>query len=255
MSLLLGEATAPRAPSATRSNDNLPQHVAIIMDGNQRWASKHNLPAHEGHKAGAENLRALLEYYADSPIKELTLFAFSSENWNRPHQEVSNLWALFNYYLDRELNTLVEAGVRMRFIGDRVKLSDKAREQIRHAEKLTCKNNKRSLMIALNYGGRWDIVDATRKIGSKIASGQCKLEEIDEACIQAHLSTDTFSCPDLCIRTGGEKRISNFMLWQMAYTELYFSEVLWPDFDASQFEIALQDYSARTRRYGRRANA
>lgn len=231
-----------------------PHHIAIIMDGNQRWARKQGLPVRAGHKAGAENLRTLLQHYTESEIYILTLFAFSSENWKRPSQEVSNLWGLFEYYLKHELDELTDKGVHIRFIGNRARLSTEINEQMRIAEQCTNANNKHILAVAIDYGGRWDIVNAVRQISMNISQGDCNPEDIDEQYIRQHLSLGDLGYPDLCIRTGGEQRISNFMLWQMAYTEFYFSDLLWPDFDVAAFELALEDYCDRPRRFGRRAS-
>jgi undecaprenyl diphosphate synthase len=256
MSLLLKEMETSLSDVSEETEEcaNFPRHIAIIMDGNQRWAQKCGLSVQRGHQEGAENLRRLLDHYVDSRIEALSLFAFSSENWSRPHQEVKSLWGLFSFYLSRELDSLVEKNIQLRFIGDRDGLQTKIREQMCEAEERTFKNDGKTLVVGINYGGRWDIVNAARKIGAEVAAGRCQTKDIDETCLKEHMSTALLDYPDLCIRTGGEQRISNFMLWQMAYTEFYFTDVLWPDFGVPELELALQDYSNRVRRYGQRVN-
>lgn len=240
---------------ASNASDIIPRHTAIIMDGNHRWAQQRSLPALNGHRAGAENIRTLLRYYARSSMEILTLFAFSSENWNRSQKEVSDLWGLFAHYLDTELDELLREGVRIRFIGRRDKLSASLREKMGKAEERTHNNKGRILVVATDYGGRWDIVNTTRRVAADAVAGRCAPEDIDEQYLRRYLSLGDLGDPDLCIRTGGEHRVSNFLLWQLAYTEFYFSDTLWPDFDVAQFELALQAYSERQRRFGERGDS
>jgi undecaprenyl diphosphate synthase len=231
--------------------NNLPRHVAIIMDGNGRWARRKRMPRHAGHRAGVKATRNVVETCVAKEIGALTLFAFSSENWRRPKNEVGLLMELFISTLQREVNRLHENNVRVRFIGDRTAFSEKLQQQIAHAEQLTLDNKGLSLNIAANYGGRWDIAEAVRKLGRKIEVGILKASELTVEDIAAHVSLADLPEPDLFIRTGGEQRISNFLLWQLAYTELYFTDCLWPDFDSSAFEQALLAYAGRQRRFGR----
>jgi undecaprenyl diphosphate synthase len=228
----------------------LPQHVAIIMDGNGRWAKARGLPRTAGHKKGADSLRRTLDYCHDAGIKHLTIYAFSAENWKRPSDEISDLMQLLQHYLHRELETLHQRGVRLRFIGDLSKLGAEIREQILYAEDMTKRNDAFSLTIALSYGSRQEIVRATQKIAEKLAAGKISTNDITEELFAENLDTAGLPEPDLLIRTGGEKRLSNFLLWQSAYTEFYFTDTLWPDFDKADFTAALTDFSSRERRYG-----
>jgi undecaprenyl diphosphate synthase len=229
----------------------LPKHVAIVMDGNGRWARARSLPRQAGHKAGATAVRRVTEACARLGIGALTLFAFSSENWQRPKTEVSVLMELFLRTLERQVGRLEENNVRLRLIGDRLQFSSRLQEQIQLAEERTEKNTGLQLVIAASYGGRWDIATAARRLASQVQSGRMAPEDITPASFERHISTADLPEPDLFIRTGGEKRISNFLLWQLAYTELYFTDVLWPDFDEAQFAVACSDFARRQRRFGR----
>jgi undecaprenyl diphosphate synthase len=220
------------------------------MDGNGRWARECSLPRHAGHRAGVKSVRASVEYAAERGVKYLTLFAFSSENWQRPKEEVSKLMALFVEALRREVAELHQNKVRLRFIGAREQLDAKLIDKIASAEELTADNSGLNLQVAVAYGGRWDIVQAARKLVEQVESGQVNAGEIDEARFASGLQLTGMPDPDLLIRTGGERRISNFLLWNLAYAELWFSDVLWPDFDKSSFDAALEFYSCRQRRYG-----
>ncbi|MFZ5660400.1 MAG: isoprenyl transferase [Pseudomonadota bacterium] len=228
-----------------------PQHVAIIMDGNGRWAKQRHLPRIAGHRRGAEVVRTIVEACVYHQIPYLTLFAFSSENWRRPETEVSLLMALFRQMLEREVRRLHANNIRLRIIGDRAAFEPKLQDLISRAETLTAGNGALTLTIAANYGGRWDLVQATRRLAAAVADGALRPDQIEEHDLAQALSLADMAEPDLFIRTGGEQRISNFLLWQLAYTELYFTETLWPDFDAAAFELALQSYAKRQRRFGR----
>ncbi|MCW8976910.1 MAG: isoprenyl transferase [Sedimenticola sp.] len=228
----------------------LPRHIAIIMDGNGRWAQQRGLMRHAGHKAGVKTVRSSVEQSVKHGIDVLTLFAFSSENWKRPKKEVSLLMDLFMVALQREVKRLKRNNVRLRIIGDRSAFSEKLQQRISAAEAETAGNDGLVLQIAANYGGRWDITQAVRRIAASVASGQLQPDHIDEDLISSELSFKDLPDPDLFIRTGGEQRISNFMLWQSAYTELYFTDAYWPEFDAEAFDQAIAFYSSRQRRFG-----
>jgi undecaprenyl diphosphate synthase len=228
----------------------LPRHVAIIMDGNGRWARERGLPRPAGHKAGVAPVRMCIEQCARQHIEALTLFAFSSENWSRPSEEVSSLMALFLDALDREVDELHANGIRLRFIGERQSLSVRLQSRIAAAEERTAANPGLKLQIAVSYGGRWDILAAVRAIASRCASGEMRPVDITEEAFAGGLALAGLPDPDLFIRTGGERRISNFMLWNLAYTELYFTDQLWPDFDVAGFEAAVAYFDARDRRFG-----
>lgn len=221
-----------------------PRHVAIVMDGNGRWASKRFLPRIAGHKQGVETLKKIVRACAHRNIEALTVFAFSSENWNRPAQEVSGLMDILAGALAKEVSQLKRDGVRLRFVGDRTGLSARVQLGFSEAEKDTSANTRLALNVCFNYGGRWDIVQAARKLTE---AGTV----VDDASLSAALSLAPMSDPDLLIRTGGEFRISNFLLWQCAYTELYFSPLYWPDFDEAALDAALAEYQARERRFGK----
>jgi undecaprenyl diphosphate synthase len=221
------------------------------MDGNGRWAKKKLMPRSYGHRKGVETTRRCVEFFAAAGIEQLTLFAFSSENWNRPRDEVSNLMTLFMQSLERYTDELHEKGVRIRFIGDRSAFSRKLQQQIEQTEAKTDANPGMKLNIAANYGGHWDIVNAARRLAQQVRDGVIGVDEIDEQQFCAGLSLADAPSPDLFIRTGGEHRISNFLLWQLAYTELYFCDCLWPDFDAREMQQALDAYRQRQRRYGK----
>ena len=228
-----------------------PDHIAIIMDGNGRWAKARNLPRSAGHQAGAAVIEDIMVTAAEKGVGYLTLFSFSSENWHRPPREVEALMNLLRHYLKKEVMAFHQRGARLTVIGQRADLAPDIRDMIGEAEELTRKNNKIHLGIALNYGGQADIIQATRQLAEKVQAGYLKAGDIDESLFNQTLMTAGFPPPDLLIRSGGEKRISNFLLWQLAYSEIYFTDKLWPDFSARDFEDALVDYQNRQRRYGR----
>jgi len=230
--------------------NNNPRHIAIIMDGNGRWAQKRFMPRALGHQAGVKAVRKIVEYCAKQEVEVLTLFAFSSENWRRPEEEVSLLMGLFMATLQREINKLDRNNIRLRFIGDRTAFSDKLQAKMAEGEAQTKDNDALTLVIAANYGGRWDMCQAFRTVAEKIAAGELENQNINEQLINQYLSTADLPEPDLFIRTGGEQRVSNFLLWQLAYTELYFTETLWPDFDRNSLEDAIKSFKSRQRRFG-----
>jgi len=233
------------------ANPKLPQHVSVIMDGNNRWAKARNLPAKSGHGQGAKIARDIVDSCLSRNIKYLTLFAFSSENWLRPRQEVRGLMALFLTVLRRkEISQLHKRNVRLKFIGNRSSFSQKLQKNMSDVEELTRNNTEMTVIVAADYGGRWDIANAVSQIVDKVADGELSKDAIDADLLNQYTSSSEFPDPDLCIRTGGEHRISNFLLWQFAYTELYFTDCYWPDFDDAQFQLALDDFSKRQRRYG-----
>jgi undecaprenyl diphosphate synthase len=232
------------------SDNNNPRHIAIIMDGNGRWAQKRFMPRAVGHQAGVRAVRKIVEYCAKHKIEVLTLFAFSSENWRRPEAEVSLLMALFMATLQREINNLDRNNIRLRFIGDRTAFSDKLQQRMAEGEAKTQDNTALTVVVAANYGGHWDMCQAFRKVAEKMAAGELQNQAITEELINQHLSTAGLPDPDLFIRTGGEQRVSNFMLWQLAYTELYFTATLWPDFDQNSIEDAIKSFKSRQRRFG-----
>jgi len=227
-----------------------PRHVAVIMDGNGRWASRRAMPRHVGHRAGVKAVRAVVEGCARRGVEALTLFAFSSENWGRPSEEVSRLMELFVEAMDREVEALHRNGIRVRFIGDLATLSTDLRELIARAEGLTAANPNLTLYIALSYGGRWDIAQAARRLAGRVQAGEIDLAAIDEQALGRELALADAPEPDLFIRTGGEQRLSNFLLWNLAYTELYFCGTLWPDFDDEELERAFRYFASRQRRFG-----
>jgi undecaprenyl diphosphate synthase len=232
------------------SDNSNPRHIAIIMDGNGRWAQKRFMPRAVGHQAGVKAVRKIVEYCAKNKIEVLTLFAFSSENWRRPEAEVALLMALFMASLQREINKLDRNNIRLRFIGDRAAFSDKLQEKMAEGEAQTQGNTALTLVVAANYGGHWDMCQAFQKVAERMATGELKNQAISEELINQHLSTAGLPDPDLFIRTGGEQRVSNFMLWQLAYTELYFTTTLWPDFDQNSIEDAIKSFKSRQRRFG-----
>ncbi|HEY6086638.1 MAG TPA: polyprenyl diphosphate synthase [Burkholderiaceae bacterium] len=223
-----------------------PRHVAIVMDGNGRWAKKRFMPRFFGHKQGVDALVRTVQACADRGIEYLTVFAFSSENWKRPSDEVSGLMGLVLVAVSKYLTKLAKEGVRIRIVGDRSAVSDKVRDAWDQAERATAGNKRITLSVAFNYGGRWDVVQATQ---SALAAG-VRAEELDEATLGRHMAMAYAPDPDLFIRTGGEVRVSNFLLWQVAYSELYFTDCLWPDFGEAELDAALADYRARDRRFG-----
>ncbi|MDM7323341.1 MAG: polyprenyl diphosphate synthase [Gammaproteobacteria bacterium] len=229
---------------------DVPVHVAIIMDGNGRWAEQRGYPRVFGHRQGATALRTTVRTCAERGVRVLTVFAFSSENWRRPSSEVGALMQLFLQSLRHEVRRLHEAGVRLRFIGERSRFDPVLQARMAEAEELTASNERMTLVVAVNYGGRWDITQAARALAGEVASGRLAPEAVDEITLVRHLALGDLPEPDLLIRTGGEQRISNFLLWQLAYAELYFTPVLWPDFDAEALDRALAWYAGRERRFG-----
>jgi undecaprenyl diphosphate synthase len=229
----------------------LPRHIAIIMDGNGRWAKQRLLPRYAGHKVGIETVRRVIRLCGEHRIEALTLFAFSSENWRRPQQEVSFLMNLFVTALQQEVDNLHKNQVRLRVIGAREAFPQKLQNLIAEAEVLTANNAGLTLVIAANYGGHWDIVQATKNLAERVKIGQLEIGEINETLFRTQLCLADLPEPDLFIRTGGEQRISNFLLWQLAYTEMYFTDTLWPDFNKTHFIQALQSFAQRQRRFGR----
>ena len=227
-----------------------PRHVAIIMDGNNRWAKRRLLPGVAGHKAGVSAVRAVIKVCAEAGVEVLTLFAFSSENWQRPADEVSALMELFLGALRREARKLNENGIQLRIIGDRSRFHPDLQAAMQQAEALTAGNHRFVLQVAANYGGQWDIVQATRQLAARVQRGELQPEAISAEDLQSCLSGADLPLPDLCIRTGGEHRISNFLLWQLAYAELYFSDLFWPDLKHAAMREALADYASRQRRFG-----
>lgn len=232
------------------SSGGRPRHIAIIMDGNNRWAKQRNKAGISGHKAGVEAVRDVVTVCVEEGIEVLTLFAFSSENWRRPAEEVGALMKLFLFALQREVKKLHRNNIRLRIIGDRSQFSDVLQTHMAKAEQLTKDNSGMTLVVAANYGGHWDIAQATRSIARKVSLGELSEENIDEELIQSHISLGDLPLPDLMIRTAGEQRISNFMLWQLAYAEFYFSDLYWPDFKKEQMLDALSAFALRRRRFG-----
>lgn len=227
-----------------------PRHIAIIMDGNGRWAQKRYMPRAMGHQAGVKTVRKIVERCIEKEIDVLTLFAFSSENWRRPEEEVSLLMNLFMTTLQGEIEKLNSNNIRLRFIGDKSAFSETLQNKMAEGEALTQHNTALTLVIAVNYGGRWDLCQAFRKITEKMLAGALEKQDISEALVNSHLSTADLPEPDLFIRTGGEQRVSNFLLWQLAYTEMYFTAELWPDFDQNSLDQAIKSFKSRQRRFG-----
>jgi len=238
----------PAAVLAAKSA--IPQHVAVIMDGNGRWAKSRGLPRIAGHRKGVERVRDMVSACVEKGVKHLTLFAFSSENWRRPAQEVQLLKEIFLAALQNEIRKLHKNNVRFRVIGEVERFGEKIVSRIRQAEMLTHDNSALTLTIAANYGGRWDIAQACAELARRAVRGEIDPGSITEESLEPFLSLAGVPEPDLFIRTGGEQRVSNFLLWQLAYTEMYFTPVLWPDFDRTQFEQALASYAGRQRRFG-----
>ncbi|MCX8565340.1 MAG: undecaprenyl diphosphate synthase [Glomeribacter sp. 1016415] len=234
------------APAAAQC----PRHIAIIMDGNGRWATQRRLPRVAGHTKGVETVRSMVEACVRRNVSYLTLFAFSSENWRRPTDEVSFLMRLFVSVLEREIGKMHANGIRLRVIGDLTKFESHIQELIRCAEAKTANNQRMTLTIAANYGGRWDLTQAAYKLAAQAVAAK-GVPSIDEVDLSKHLAMAYAPEPDLFIRTGGEQRLSNFLLWQFAYTELYFTDTFWPDFDAQALDLALDWYRQRERRFGR----
>ncbi len=229
----------------------VPRHVAIIMDGNGRWAAARSMPRYAGHREGANSVEAVVECCARQGVEALTLFAFSSENWQRPRIEVSALMRLFANTLRRATARLVDNGIRLRVIGERERFPPRLQQRIAKTEQATAAGARMTLVLAASYGGRWDIAQAARRLAAEVAAGERSVESIDEASFRFGVELADLPPPDLFIRTGGELRISNFLLWQLAYTELYFTEVLWPDFREPDLLAAFADFARRQRRFGR----
>lgn len=230
----------------------VPRHVAVIMDGNNRWARRNGVSGPAGHRAGVEAVRGVLRACKRHGVEVLTLFAFSSENWGRPLPEVRALLALLSRYLRNEVQELHEDGIRIRFIGERQRFSQRQQKLMRQSEELTRNNSEAILVIAVDYGGQWDVAQAAQQLAVKVKAGELQPKDITPQLIDRHISISDLPRPDLCIRTGGDARISNFMLWHFAYTELYFTDTLWPDFAEPEFAVALAEYSRRERRFGLR---
>ena len=239
------------APDLDSHQGNVPRHVAIIMDGNNRWAKVSGLQGVEGHKEGARAVKATVENCVRMGVEVLTVFAFSSENWRRPADEVNALMELFLEALANEVPELHQNGVRLRFIGDLTDFSDRLQSQMQAAINLTAGNTRMNFVVAVNYGGQWDIAQAARKVASRVVAGELSVDEICAEDIQKGVCLGDLPPLDLMIRTGGEYRISNFLLWQVAYAELYFSDLYWPDFDDKALKKAFADYASRQRRFGR----
>jgi len=235
---------------STKNKLAIPKHVAIIMDGNGRWAKKRLMPRSYGHKKGVDATRKAIAFYARQGVKNLTLFAFSSENWKRPKEEVSTLMSLFISSLKKNTDELHTNGIRIRFIGNRAEFSDSLVQQIEESENKTANNDAMTLNIAANYGGQWDVLQAVNKVISKQQAQNSLSFQVDENDLVSELSMSGAPDPDLFIRTGGEKRISNFLLWQLAYTELFFTDVLWPDFDEGVMQESIDFFTGRERRFG-----
>ena len=227
------------------------KHVAVIMDGNNRWAKQRGLSGVAGHEAGVERIRDILHAAKARGVEVVTLFAFSSENWKRPELEVRGLMALFSSYLKKEAKKLRDDGVRLKVAGNRSRFSDRLKRLIDDAETLTA-SGAFTLVLCVDYGGRWDIASATQKIAAEVQMGRLRPADITEATVGKFLQTEGLPDPDLCVRTAGEQRISNFLLWQMAYTEFYFANCYWPDFDTAAFNVAVDEYYSRKRRFGLR---
>ena len=236
--------------SAHTGDPGTPRHVAVIMDGNGRWASRRALPRHLGHRAGVKAVRAVVEGCVRHGVQALTLFAFSSENWRRPAEEVARLMELFVEAMDEEVDDLNRNGIRLQFIGDFTTLKPEVLERLKSGQDRTAANTRMRLSIALSYGGRWDIVQAARTLAARVAAGELMPEAIDEAAFGRAVQLGDLPEPDLFVRTGGEHRISNFLLWQLAYTELYFCDTLWPDFGEEELARAFHHFARRERRFG-----
>ena len=248
----MSAASAPKGAAGLAGGATVPRHVAIIMDGNGRWAQSRGLPRVAGHKAGAEAIRPAIETAVRYGVEALTLYAFSSENWRRSEEEVSDLKSLMSFFLDRELARLAAEGARIRIIGDYSAFGPKLVDKIEHAIERTASNDRITVVAALNYGSRIEITTAARRLAEQVAAGELDPRDIDERAFAAQLQTHDLPELDLLIRTSGEVRLSNFLLWQAAYAELMFLDTLWPDFDAQVFAGALDRYAARDRRFGGR---
>lgn len=243
----------PDETAVDHTTPDAPRHLAIIMDGNYRWAKAKRLPGAAGHRAGARRVRPVAEACADRGVRCLTLFAFSTENWGRPRREVSLLMDLMRNVLRNDVEELNERDVRLRIIGDRSRFDPDLNRLMDEAEARTAQNGRMHLNIAANYGGRWDIVTAARALARDVQAGLVDPETVDEDTFARYLSLHDLPAPDLCIRTGGDHRISNFLLWDLAYAELYFTEAFWPDFDSASLDAAFSLFMERQRRFGRRS--
>jgi len=248
----MAEEGSSKGTGGDKAGTVVPRHVAIIMDGNNRWARQRGLPGPAGHRAGVEAVRGVMRACREYGVEVLTLFAFSSENWGRPLPEVRALLALLSRYLRTEVKKLDDDNVRLRFIGERSRFSPRLQRLMSHAEAATADNTAATVVIAVDYGGRWDLARAARRVAERCAAGELEAGGVTEETLRGELSLAEFPEPDLCIRTGGDARISNFLLWDFAYTELYFTAALWPDFGELEFARALADYSRRERRFGER---
>jgi undecaprenyl diphosphate synthase len=238
--------------SSRNATSSLPQHIAIIMDGNNRWLKQQGGSGLGGHKAGAEAAKGIIRACAERGIACLTLFAFSSENWQRPRREVTGLLNLFVSFLNKtEVREMHVNNIRLSFIGNRSRFSQKLQKLMHDAETLTADNDGLKVIVAADYGGRWDITNAAQKLAMQVQAGTLQPEDITENLVHSYIAASDLPMPDLCIRTGGEHRISNFLLWQLAYTELYFTSIYWPDFDAAELDKAINDFIRRQRRYGK----
>jgi len=237
---------------ACKLNLKIPQHIAIIMDGNYRWAKLKNFPLSYGHKKGVDNIEKIVDAAIEFGVKYLTIYAFSSENWDRPSDEVSYLMKLLNEYLDKEAKILMEKNVRILVSGDLTKLPEPTKQRILRVENETKNNSALTLNVAFSYGARQEIVDAVKKISTKVFDKEINLAQIDEAMISQNLYQPSIPDPDLLIRTAGDMRISNFLLWQSAYTEFYFTTVFWPDFSKKDLQKAIINFNERERKYGKR---
>lgn len=248
--------TEPKATTARVAEADLPSHIGIIMDGNHRWAKSRHLPGAAGHRAGARRLREIAEACADIGVRHLTLFAFSTENWQRPSREVNLLMDLMRHVMENDLEKLNRRDVRLRVIGERDRFAPDIQQKMLDCEALTASNTTLNLSVAVNFGGRWDIVKAAQALARDVAAGVIGEAEIDtiidEAAFAQRLSLGEVPDPDLLIRTGGEHRVSNFLLWDLAYAELYFTETYWPDFDNEALHSAIEEFAHRNRRFGGR---
>ena len=250
--MTLRPASAPPPETGAAGGSDVPRHVAIIMDGNGRWAKARGLPRAAGHRQGAEAARKVLRSAGEAGVECLTLYAFSSENWRRPETEISDLMGLLSYYIGAELNTLHKEGIRIRILGDHKAFPADVAKKIDQAVERTAGNARMTLAIALNYGARAELAGAARRLAERVAAGELSPGEVDESTIDAALDTADLPPLDLIIRTSGERRLSNFLLWQAAYAELLFVDTLWPDFDGDAFRAAIADFAGRERRFGGR---
>ncbi|WP_290702960.1 polyprenyl diphosphate synthase [Amphritea sp.] len=230
---------------------SVPRHIALIMDGNNRWAKKHGKGSLAGHRAGVDSVRSVVQGCAELGVEVLTLFAFSSENWQRPPLEVKGLMELFAFALDREVKKLHKHNIKLHVIGDRSRFSQTLQKKISKAEQMTAENTGLIVNVAANYGGKWDIVEAAKCFAQGCLDGQYTPDQLDADLLGSMISLSDQPAPDLCIRTAGEQRISNFLIWQMAYSEYFFSDLLWPDFDKYALGAAIQSYATRERRFGK----